>query len=270
MSEPLILRKVTEGNMLVSKLQFLDLTHIKSLVNNQDYEDNLVRLLNILADDLITINGGDYETQIRLFIDSDGIDVTFHRSYPFLFISGSGPVENLCFSFDFDDCSAPKFIHQRIDFLINSHLNDNNDGWLYAKIYSDIASQKFYQYLTSLDIILFKEPTLLSKFSYLDSIYEASDRKHIIGNVITNITPKPTPLITINFGWLYIAITNKGILIRSNRTKEEEINTRRVLNQKNIEHKDIEKLFIDIYNRVYETSYTEINDLILVHDMMEI
>lgn len=259
MKEPLVVHKVTEGHLPISRLQHVDLTPIKNILNNPEMERNL-----------ISINGGDYKTQLKLFIDNDGIDITIQRSYPFLFISGSGPVEHLIFSFDFKNSSSLRMINQRIDEIINSHLNDNQDSWLYSKIYSRIETQKLYNSIRAVDEILFKDSILLSKCLHIDSVYESPTRFYEIGKITANIILKPSLMVKITFGWIYIAITDKGVLIRSTRTKEEESEFRIVINKKYIESQDIQEAFINIYNKIYETNYTDVVDLMLVHDMMEI
>lgn len=77
-------------------------------------------------------------------------------------------------------------------------------------------------------------------------------------------------MLTIKLGFLSVSITNKGLLIRSTKSKDEKENPRKVFNEKEICFEDVEQGVVTIYNQIYESSYTNTSDLLLIHDMMEI
>lgn len=273
MNEPLVLQtRLSENKAAISRLKNVDLTHVGKFLT-QPYKTYLVRLLDLLADDLININGGDYETGISIALDDRSLDIGLEKSYPFIFEQGSGPVSYITYNFSLYEYTDDKDIHQTIDNQIRNKFEETSKSWLYEKNFTNVPrKQKFYKYLDYIDKLLFDENTLVKKFSYLKTIYEDPIKKHTMGNITASIkTTSDGAMVTVSFGWIYIAITDMGILIRSSKTKEEENKYRSVFNAKeDFKFDDVEQSFLRIYNHIYETEYTDVKDLRLVHDMMEI
>lgn len=268
----IMLRKLIKGTFLISQLKNVDASEAVGFCIHPRYEKGIVRLLSLFADDLISINGGDYETEIEILIDFESIDITIKKSYPFIYEPNAGPVESLLYTFGLADLGNDRSIHQAIDFAIKSHLEESTHSWLYQKPYSDVDKyQGFYKYVAFMDKMLFGHPELVHRVSYLQSIYEHENKKHIVGNIEANLNINAdSPMLTIKLGFLYVSITNKGLLIRSTKSKDEKENPRKVFNEKEIRFEDVEQGVVIIYNQIYESSYTNTSDLLLVHDMMEI
>lgn len=272
MNEPLVLQTRLSNTYAISRLKNVDVEFVSRFLS-ESYKIYLVRLLDLLADDLININGGDYETGISFALDDRSLDIGLEKSYPFIFEQGSGAVDYITYNFSLFEYTDDKDIHQTIDNQIRNKFEETSKSWLYEKNFTDVPrKQKFYKYLGYIDKLLFDENTLVKKFSYLKTIYEDPINKHTIGN-ITAIIKKTSDgaMVTVSFGWIYMAITDMGILIRSSKTKEEESTCRAVFNAKDgFQFDDVEQSFLRIYNHIYETEYTDIKDLRIVHDMMEI
>jgi hypothetical protein len=272
MNEPLVLQTRLNETYAISRLKNVDVEFVGRFLS-EAYKTYLVRLLDLLADDLININGGDYETGISFALDDRSLDIGFEKSYPFIFEQGSGPVKNITYNFSLYEYTDDKDIHQSIDAKIRYTLEETSQSWLYEKNFSALPrKQNFYKYLGYADKLLFDEPTLVKKFSYLRTIYEDPIKTHTIGNITANlITSSDGPMIKISFGWIYMAVTDMGILIRSSKTKEEESTCRAVFSVKdNLKFDAVEQSFLRSYNQIYETEYTDVKDLRIVHDMMEI
>ena len=272
MTEPLVLQTRLSETYAVSRLKNVETMYVGKFLS-QPYKTYLVRLLDLLADDLININGGDYETGIHFALDDRSVDISFEKSYPFIFEQGSGLVSDITYNFSLYEYTDDKDIHQSIASQIQNKLEETSKSWLYEKNFSEVPrKQNFYKYLGYVDKLLFNENTLVKQFSYMRTIYEDPIKKHTIGNVTANhITSSQGPMIAISLGWIYIAVTDMGLLIRSSKNKEEEAAYREVFSIKdNLPFDVIEECFINLYNKVYDTNYTDIKDLRLVHDMMEI
>lgn len=273
--EPIIVGKLIKsikGTYYISQLKNVDLSECIGYGINKRYEKGILRLFALFADDLININGGDYETEIDILIDYEGIDITVKKGYPFIYEPNVGPIESLLYTFKLNDLGDDKSIHQAIDNAIKEHVEESTHSWLNQKIYSETMKfQDFYKYVSFIDKMLFGHAELVPRYSYLQTIYENKNKKHIIGNIEANININAdSPMLTVKLGFLYISITNKGLLIRSINPKDEKENVRKVLNDKNIYFDDVEKGLVDIYNQIYESNYTNTRDLLLIHDMMEI
>ena len=272
MNEPLVLKTRLNNNYAISRLKNVDVEFIGRFLS-ESHKNYLVRLLYLLADDLININGGDYETGISFALDDHSLDIGLEKSYPFIFEQGSGQESYITYNFELYEYTDDKDIHQIIDNQIRNKFEETSKSWLYEKNFSELPrTQNFYKHLRYADKLLFDEPTLVKKFSYLKSVYEDPIKNHIIGNIKADlITNSYGPIIKISFGCIYISITDKGLLIRSFKTKEEEEEYRQVFSIKdNLSFEMFEEYFINLYNKIYDTSYTVVEDLRLVHDMMEI
>lgn len=280
----LVLKKLTEGSFLVSQLKNIDLSFVSGRIFHVKHEEGVRHLLDIFADDLININEGDYETNLKIDIDEYDVAITVQKGYPFIFETHNGVVESLVYNFRLIDCGNNSSIRDVLDENIRVHLEDSSNSWYYAKNYSDVeVSQKFYKHLRFIDNILFEENTLVKKFHYLGSLYDEDKKIHNIGHVKAEVnTGSLYPMVTITYGLIHIAITHVGVLISGSRSKEdtlrkifnkeafESTQIRKVYNKENINFNDVEETFIDIYNDVYNTNHNNTKDLRLVHDMMEI
>jgi hypothetical protein len=272
MNEPLVLQTRLRDTYAISRLKNVDVECVGRFLN-KSYKTYLVRLLDLLADDLININGGDYETGISFALDDRSLDIELEKSYPFICEQGNVPVSYITYNFSLYEYTNDKDIHQTIDNQIRHKFEETSNSWFYEKNFSDVSKkQKFYKYLDYIDKLLFDEKTLVKKFSYLKTIYEDPIKKHTMGNITAIIkSTSEGAMVTVSLGWIYIAVTDMGILIRSSKTKEEEIMYRTVFNAKErFKYDDVEQSFLRIYNHIYETDYTDVKDLRIVHDMMEI
>lgn len=272
---PLQIRNVTEGSLSVSRLKNVELALFNREKFAKQYNDIIVNILKIFADDLITINGGDYETHIKIEVDDFSLKITVQKSYPFIFIEQDGTVENLKYEFYYERCKDDASIHQTIDDEITHHVEESSNNWLYAKPYSVLPeAQTLYRYLSYLDQLFFNEPKIVKACSFMKSIYfpyptETNYHYHKINSLRIVIQNGSSPSITLEYGLINMVVTEKGMLMRSSRV-EEQSKLRKVFNTPEVCFQDVKNSFIDLYNKIYETNHTDTKDLVLVHDMMEI
>lgn len=78
MNEPLVLQTRLSNTYAISRLKNVDVEFVGRFLN-KSYKTYLVRLLDLLADDLININGGDYETSIHFALDDRSLDIGFEK-----------------------------------------------------------------------------------------------------------------------------------------------------------------------------------------------
>jgi len=269
-SEPLDLEKNTMGHWWISQLKNVDVSFIESNVIKKEHKGNLERLLNIFADDLISINHGDYQSYVRINIDALEVSIKLEKGYPFIAETAGQAVEGLKYIFSLEDCSDDASIHKAIDLEIQSHLEEGANNWLNLKPFTNLNHvENYYQQMRILDKIFFEKPVLLPNYSYYGSIYE-DEKKMAVRSI--NIEPKSevkTPMLKIYIGLIKIVITNGGMLFQH----KDNGNIRKVLKANEATEDQIQKEFIKMYNEIYDTNYTNyknVKEVLLVHDMIEI
>lgn len=273
--EPLQIRNITEGILTVSRLKNVELALYNREKFSKQYNDIIVNILKIFADDLITINGGDYDTHMKIEVDDFSLMINVQKSYPFIYIDQYGPVENLNYEFYYERCNDDASIHQTIDEEITRHMEESSNNWLYAKPYSVLPeSQTFYKYLRYIDQLLFDKSTVVKACSFMKSIYFQYDNEKKlnydkINNLGIIIHSTSSPHIVLEYGMINMVVTDKGLLMRSSRIEDQSI-LRKVFNTPEVCFQDVKESFIDFYNAIYETNHTDTKDLALVHDMISI
>lgn len=266
------IHNTTEGKLPVSRLKNVELALFNRERFAKQYNDIIVNILNIFADDLITINGGDYYTYMKIEVDDFSLSINVQKSYPFIYIDQDGPVENLNYEFYYERCKDEASIHQTIDEEITRHMEESSHNWLYAKPYSVLPeAQTFYRYLRYIDQLLFEESTVVKVCSFMKSIYAHVDNYHFYkaNNLSMVIQSGSSPSVTLEYGLINMVVTEKGMLIRSSKVVDQST-LRKVFNTPEVCFQDVKDSFIDIYNKIYETNHTDTKDLALVHDMMSI
>lgn len=272
LNEPLQIRNTTEGRLHVSRLKNVELALFNREKFAKQYHDIIVNILKIFADDLITINGGDYDTHMKIEVDDFSLSLTVQKSYPFIYIDQDGPVENLKYEFYYERCKDDASIHQTIDEEITRHMEESSNNWLYAKPYSVLPeAQTFYRYMRYIDQLLFEESTVVKVCSFMKSIYAHTDNYHYCkaNNVSIVIQNGSSPSVGLEYGLINILVTEKGMLMRSSHTQNPSP-LKKVFNTPEVSFEDVKEGFIEFYNKLHETDHTDIRDLVAIHDMVVI
>lgn len=265
--EPLILEAHTMGKWWISQLKNIDVSFIENNIVKKEYKGNTERLLAIFAEDLITINHGDYETNIRIWIEESEVIIKLEQSYPFIAETVGQPVKGLKYSFGLADCGDLKTIHKAIDSEINNNLENSSFSFFHLKTYTNLDHvENYYRQMRMLDNLFFNKPILLPTYSYYGSIYGGKKDIEVRSLKIESREEQQTPMLKLYVGLVKVVITNAGMMIQN----INDGNIRKVLKANESSEQQIKEEFVNIYNKSYETNYTDIHDLLLVHDMIEI
>lgn len=265
--EPLMLEAHTMGKWWISQLKNVDVSFIENNIIKKEYKGNTERLLAIFADDLITINHGDYETNIRIWIEESEIIIKLEQGYPFIAETVGQPIKGLKYTFGLADCGDIQTIHKAIDLEIKNNLEESSFSWLYLKTYTNLDHiENYYRQIKLLDKLFFDKPILLPNYSYYGSIYGGKKDMVIHSLKVESRDEQQTPMLKLYVGLVKIVITNAGMMIQN----INDGNIRKVLKYEDISEQEVKEQFVSIYNKSYETNYTDIRDLLLVHDMIEI